>query len=68
MNRNKPDMMSSPLQSVEIHFDPAGFGERLQRQEKHPGLLRKGLRKSSLLTETMSPVWNGEPGSAQSTS
>lgn len=38
MNRNKPDMMSSPLQSVGIHFDPAGFGERLQKARKASGL------------------------------
>ncbi len=38
MNSNKPDMMSSPLQSVEIHFDPAGFGERLQKARKASGL------------------------------
>ena len=43
MNRNKPDMMSSPLQSVEIHFDPAGFGERLQKARKASGLTQEGL-------------------------
>lgn len=35
--------MSSPLQSVEIHFDPAGFGERLQKARKASGLTQEGL-------------------------
>lgn len=43
MNSNKPDMMSSPLQSVEIHFDPAGFGERLQKARKASGLTQEKL-------------------------